>query len=129
MRSWLLIPVLALGLVLGLAAPSAARSDMTLDAFVTQANRIPMNATAMLRADARRLVGEFRSAFRIAGERNQANRAAGRAPMACPPERIDVNPREMLAYLNTIPQARRARMDVADGLHAWMTDRYPCPAA
>lgn len=109
------------------AGPTIAQtSPRNLDTFVSEANRIPMNPTAMLRADARRLVGEFRGGMRTVGERIQADRAAGRTPPACPPDRIEMNPRELLAFLNGIPQARRARMTVADGLQAWMASRYPC---
>ena len=31
-----------------------------------------------------------------------------------------------MTFLNAIPQARRARMSVAEGLQAWMAERYPC---
>jgi hypothetical protein len=39
------------------AGSAMAQSRMTLDDFVSRANRIPMNATAMLRPDAHRLKG------------------------------------------------------------------------
>jgi hypothetical protein len=56
-------------------------------------------------------------------------RAAGRQPPACPPERIQMNPRQLLDYLNAIPQARRQRMTPTDGIRSWLASRYPCPAA
>jgi hypothetical protein len=117
----------AAGAIMLLAGPAAAQTaPRTLDTFVTEANRVPMNPTAMLRADARRLVGEFRSGITTVRDGIRADRAAGRTPPACPPERVEVNPRELLAFLNGIPQTRRARMSVADGVEAWMADRYPC---
>jgi hypothetical protein len=39
-----------------------------------------------------------------------------------------MNPRQLLEYLNAIPQARRQRMTVTDGIRSWMASRYPCPA-
>lgn len=123
MRS-ILIAALAACLVAGSAA---AQSGPTLESFVTRANRIPLNATAMLRPDAHRLKGEVERAFgAIRGEIRQA-RAAGQIPPACPPESISLNPRQLLAYLNGIPQARRQRMSVTDGIRAWMASSYPCP--
>jgi len=105
----------------------AARSAMTLDAFVTQANRVPLNPTSALRSDARRLMREANAGFAVVNTEIRADRAAGRTPAACPPEKIQLNPRQLLSFLNAIPQPRRAGMSVPDGLRAWMADRYPCP--
>ena len=109
-----------------LAGSASAQSAMTLESFVTRANRIPLNATAMLRPDAHRLKGEAERAFNAVGREIRAARAAGRTPAACPPERIQLNPRQLLDYLNGIPQARRQRMSVTDGIRTWMASRYPC---
>lgn len=99
---------------------------MTLDEFVRQANRIPQNPTAMLRSDTRRLMRETNAGFAVVRQGLQADRAAGRVPVACPPARMGYDPRQLLAFLNGISPARRSRMTVADGLRAWMTERYPC---
>ena len=119
--------ILAVGLAaLGAPVAALAQPARTLDAFVTEANRIPLNPTAMLRPSARRLAGEASEAFRVIGGEIRAARAAGRTPVACPADKIQVNPRQLLAFLNAIPQPRRARMSVTDGFRAWMADRYPC---
>jgi hypothetical protein len=118
---------LVVGLTACLAAGVAsAQSAMTLDDFVTRANRIPLNATAMLRPDAHRLKGEAERAFRTVGSEIQAARTAGRTPPACPPERINLDARQLLAFLNGIPETRRERMTVTDGIRTWMRSRYPC---
>ena len=117
------VAVLAACLFVGSAS---AQSGMTLDNFVTRANRIPLNPTAMLRPDAHRLKGEAERAFRTVGNEIEAARAAGRTPPACPPERINLNVTQLLAHLNAIPQARRQRMSVTDGIRNWMAARYPC---
>lgn len=109
-----------------LAGSASAQSGMTLESFVARANRIPLNATAMLRPDAHRLKGEAERAFSAVGREIREARAAGRTPPACPPERIELNPRQLLAHLNAIPQARRQRMTVTDGIRSWMASRYPC---
>ena len=109
-----------------LAGSASAQSAMTLESFVTRANRIPLNATAMLRPDAHRLKGEAERAFNAVGREIREARAAGRTPAACPPERIQLKPRQQLDYLNGIPQARRQRMSVTDGIRTWMASRYPC---
>ncbi|WP_292258611.1 hypothetical protein [Brevundimonas sp.] len=122
--------LLILAAVCAAAAPlsASAQSARTLDAFVAEANRIPMNATAVLRPSARRLMGEANDAFKVVGDEIRAARAAGRTPPACPPEKISLNAQQLLAFLNAIPQPRRARMSVPDGFRTWMADRYPCRA-
>lgn len=118
---------LAIGMAVCLAAGAAtAQSAMTLNDFVTRANRIPLNPTAMLRPDAHRLKGEVERAFRTVGNEIDTARTAGRTPPACPPERINLDVRQMLAFLNGIPEARRQRMTVTDGIRSWMGSRYPC---
>ncbi len=111
------------------ASPALAQANMTLDTFVTQANRIPLNPLSAVRPDARRIVGITNRAFETVAAENRAARAAGRRPNACPPERIQLNPRQLLAFLNAIPQSRRTRMTPTDGIREWMADRYPCPAS
>lgn len=120
---------LVVGMTACLAVGSAsAQAGMTLDDFVTRANRIPLNPTAMLRPDAHRLKGEAERAFRSVGNEIDAARTAGRTPPACPPERINLDVRQLLGFLNGIPEARRQRMSVTDGIRSWMRSRYPCPA-
>lgn len=113
-----------------LLAPGAAgaQASRTLDGFVTEANRIPMNATSALRPSAHRLKGEVQRAFGAVRGEIQTARAGGRRPPACPPETISLNPQQLLGFLNAIPQERRQRMTVTDGIRTWMASRYPCPA-
>ncbi|MFA4892894.1 hypothetical protein [Brevundimonas sp.] len=113
-----------------LLAPGAAgaQASRTLDGVVTEANRIPMNATSALRPSAHRLKGEVQRAFGAVRGEIQTARAGGRRPPACPPETISLNPQQLLGFLNAIPQERRQRMTVTDGIRTWMASRYPCPA-
>jgi hypothetical protein len=124
MRAGLVASVVAAGLIAGAAS---AQSAMTLDDFVTRANRIPLNATSMLRPDAHRLKGEAERAFDTVGREIRDARAAGRNPPACPAGRINLDIRQFLGYLNGIPQAHRRRMTVTEGVRNWMRSRYPCP--
>jgi len=129
MRRTLGAATLAATITLLGAVPACAQGGRTLDTFVTEANRVPLNPTAMLRSDARRLAREASAAFTTIGTEVRTARTAGQAPSTCPPERISVNPRQMLEFLNAIPEARRTRMTPTDGIRAWMASRYPCPLA
>ena len=56
-----------------------------------------------------------------------AARAAGRRPAACLPERVSVNPDQLLGRLNAIPAARR-NISLTQAIREWMAEEHPCPA-
>ena len=107
------------------AGAASAQSGGTLDSFVARANRIPLNPAALLRPDAHRLRAEAERAFRAVNREIRTARADGRTPPACPPESLEISPRQLLDFLNGIPQPRRQRMSVTDGIRAWIASRYP----
>ena len=117
-----------LAVVLGLAATLIASSAaaMTVQEFLTTAAGIPRNPTALLRSDTRRLMDEVKGGFRIIRTEQAAARRAGRTPTTCMPEKVSLNPDQLLARFNAIPAARR-NMSVTDALREWMVERYPCP--
>jgi hypothetical protein len=122
------LSTLAAALVLGLSLMGfAPPPQMTLEEFVTTANRIPMNPASLLRADARRLMRESENAFKSVLEPMRRDMAAGRPTAACPPERVRVNSGQFLGHLNSIPAAQRRNMTVADGVRHWTVATYPCP--
>lgn len=108
-------------------AGSAVAQAGSLEDFVVRANRIPLNATALLRPDAHRLRDQGTQAFRAVGQEIREARTAGRRPPACPPQRMELNVTDLLAYLNGIPQARRRQMSVTDGIRSYLAARHPCP--
>ena len=59
--------------VLALTLFAGAANAMTVQEFLTTANAIPQNPTALLRSDTRRLMAEFRTAVRtVRAEQTQA---------------------------------------------------------
>ena len=119
---------LAVGLLLTALWASPVQA-MTVQDFLTQANRIPRNPTALLRSDTRRLMNEINAAFKAVGDEQKAAQAAGRRPATCVPEgeKVRVSPDLLLAKFNAIPPARR-NMSVKQAVQEWMAADYPCPA-
>ena len=72
-------------LILAAAASlwAGSASAMTVQEFLTSANRIPRNPTALLRSDTRRLMNEINGAFKTVGDEQEAAQAAGRRPATC----------------------------------------------
>ncbi len=124
-------------LVLGLAtlmvsltvSSTAAAQSMNLERFVTMANGIPRNPTALLRSDFRQVRREFESGFRAVVQEQGVARQAGRTPAICFPEEIELSPTDMLRRLNAIPPSRRRTMTITDGVREVMRGRYPCPSS
>ncbi|WP_425230895.1 hypothetical protein [Sphingomonas sp.] len=106
------------------AAPAAAA--MTVGAFVTKANALranPLSALAspdlpLLRAEA------ATAAAQLKADRD-ARRAAGRPPIACPPEGQSIGIMEMLDGLAALPPAAQ-RLPLKEGYARVLAGRFPC---
>ncbi|RZJ43368.1 MAG: hypothetical protein EON87_12355 [Brevundimonas sp.] len=118
MRLKLFAATLALVLLGGTA------EAMSVDAFLTTAGAVPQNPTALLRADTRRLIGEFRGAMRTVRQEQVAAKAAGRST-TCIPDEVRLSPNDILGRFNAIPAGRRS-ISVTQAVREWMTERYPC---
>lgn len=116
---------LALPVVITALLFAGAAQAMSVSEFLTTANGIPRNPTALLRPDARRLVGEVRGAMSTLRSEQAAARAAGRAPATCVPDEVRLSPDAILGRFNAIPQARRS-ISVTQAMREWMAERYPC---
>ncbi len=108
-------------------APSAAQT-MNLREFVTVANGIPRNPTALLRSDFRRVKREFEGGLTAVRREERAAKTAGRRPSMCPPERMTIDAVDTLRRLDAISDAGRPSMTITDGVRQMLRDRFPCPA-
>lgn len=122
MKKTVLILVSA-AVFLGTASASFA---MPVSEFLTTFDRIPKNATALLRSDTRRLMGEASSAMRTVRREQEEARRAGRTPAHCAPERIRVSSDDILNALRAVPVERRS-ISVTQALREWLARDYPCP--
>lgn len=118
-------------LILAAAASlwASSASAMTVQEFLTAANRIPRNPTALLRSDTRRLMAEINGAFKTVGDEQKAAEAAGRRPATCIAKgaKISLSPDMILNRFNAIPAARR-NISVTQAVREWMAAEHPCPA-
>ena len=115
----------ALPALLAVLLAATAANAMSVREFLTTANGIPRNPTALLRSDTRRLMGEFKGALATVRTEQTAARATGRPPASCAPDRIPLSAQDILARFNAIPEARRD-ISVTQAVREWMAERYPC---
>lgn len=121
MKTRIIAGALALSLVAGTARA------MTVQEFLTTANAIPRNPTALLRSDTRRLMGEFRGAVQTVRAEQTAATAAGRRSATCMPDKVGLSADAILARFNAIPAERRG-ISTTQAVREWMAEKYPCPA-
>ena len=118
-------------LILAAAASlwAGSASAMTVQEFLTSANRIPRNPTALLRSDTRRLMNEINGAFKTVGDEQEAAQAAGRRPATCIAKgaKISLSPDMILNRFNAIPAARR-NISVTQAVREWMAAEHPFPS-
>ena len=114
---------------LALSTLPGAAAAMSVQEFLTSANRIPRNPTALLRSDTRRLMNELNGAFKTVGDEQKAAQAANRRAATCIPEgaKISLSPDMILTRFNAIPAARR-NISVTQAVREWMAAEHPCPA-
>jgi len=113
----------------GLSALPSMAAAMTVQEFLTTANRIPRNPTALLRSDTRRLMNEIQTAFRTVGDEQKAAQTAGRRAATCIPEgaKISLSADKIMNRFNAIPAQRRG-VSVTQAVRDWMAEEHPCPA-
>ncbi|WP_313002993.1 hypothetical protein [Brevundimonas sp.] len=101
---------------------------MTVQQFMTIAEGIPRNPTAMFRADTRRLIEVVKRAVLTVKTEQAAAAEAGGTPATCiPPSGTGITAQSLMARFEGLPAARRGAT-VTQAVRDWMIERYPCPA-
>lgn len=123
-----IVLVVAAALFVSLVALPVSAQDgrMTVAAFLDTADDIPRNPTAMLRADTRRLMREVSAAMGVLRAEEEVAKGAGRPRRTCMPDRVSMNPDDLLARFNAIPASRRT-ITVTQAMREWMAEEHPCP--
>jgi hypothetical protein len=117
---------LALAAGLALALFATAAQAMSVKEFLATADRLPQNASAVLRPEGRRLVNEVTGAVSTLKAEQAAAVRAGRRPVHCiPPRGTGITAEALISRFRALPPARRD-ISVLQALREWMTERYPC---
>lgn len=114
-----------LGVVLlAVAAPASAK--MTVGTFVTKASALRANPLAALASpDFSLLRAEAQAATRELKADRDARKAAGKLPIACPPQGQSIGITEMLDGLAALPATDR-KLPLKDGYAKVLAKRFPC---
>ena len=105
---------------------TGADEAMTVRDFLAVVDRLPQNATALMRPDGRRLVNEVTGVVRALKAEQAADLRAGRRPAHCiPPRGTGISARALVERFRALPPARR-NISVSEAIREWMAERHPC---
>ncbi|MGO4410395.1 MULTISPECIES: hypothetical protein [unclassified Brevundimonas] len=118
--------LIAVALWLAAVSPVMAEA-MTVQQFMTIADRIPHNPLAILRPDTHQLIGEVKQAVLTVKAEQASAIQAGRRPATCiPPSGTGITAQTLMARFNSLPASRR-QDSITQAVRDWMAERYPCP--
>lgn len=121
---------LALAALTGLATLSAHAAPlpgtMTVRTFLAKVARLKsLGPLAIASSDLAEVKGEARAAALGLKQDSDARKAAGKPPIACPPDGTKLGSGDFLAALELIPSAERD-VPLKDGFARIIARRYPC---
>lgn len=106
---------------------TAAAGDMSVATFLGKAEKLQKKGPlALMSSDLKLLMGEMKGAGKSYRARLVADKAAGRPPHSCPPEKMKLNSNEVLAHFRSYPVADRPRVSVTTAFGDLSRKRYPC---
>lgn len=116
-----------LGLFL-IAVPLTAAPAMPVSAFLEKADRLEKKGPlALFSGDLKFLMNQVKGDFASLRAERLAAKSAGR-PAWCPPEKVALNDKDVMAAMRAVPTAERARTDTRGALRAMLVRKFPCPA-
>jgi hypothetical protein len=123
-----------LALALGLAclvgpARAAAPAPMSVATFIAKADGLKKKGPlALLSGDLKLLMNQVKQDSAQLKAENKALEAAGRKKHYCAPEGSGMSQKDLLAAVEAVPPAQRARTSTKEAFKVYIARRYPCPA-
>jgi len=122
--------MLGAALAVPLAAAAQVHAPMSVQTFLTKVEALKAKGMmAMFSPDVKLIKAEVATASAQLQAEKKARAAAGKPPVACPPEvngKTKMGSEEFIGALKAIPPAQRG-MSLKDGLSRVIVTKYPCP--
>ena len=112
-----------------LALAPVAATAMPVSTFLAKADKLQKKgALAMFSGDLKLLMGQVKTDAAELRAENKAAEAAGKRKAYCTaPGGVKMSNRDILAAMNAVPPAQRAKTSTRDALRAYFAHRFPCP--
>jgi endonuclease/exonuclease/phosphatase (EEP) superfamily protein YafD len=109
------------------ASPLASLSAMPVSAFIEKADRLQKKGPlALFSGDLKLLTKQVKADFASLRSERLATKAAGKATAWCPPEKVAMTDKDVMAAMRAVPPSARTQTDTRGALRAMLVRRYPC---
>lgn len=109
------------------AFPLASLSAMPVSTFIDKAERLERKGPlALFSGDLKLLTKQVKADFGSLRSERLAAKAAGRATAWCPPEKVAMSDKDVMAAMRAVPPSARTQTDTRAALRAMLVRRYPC---
>ena len=100
---------------------------MPVSTFIEKADRLQKKGPlALFSGDLKLLTKQVKADFASLRSERLAAKAAGKATAWCPPEKVAMTDKDVMAAMRAVPPSARAQTDTRGALRAMMVRRYPC---
>lgn len=115
-------------MLIGLASPVLAEPGaMSVATFLAKAEALQAKGfLALGSSDIKLLRGEADAAGKKYRASITADKRAGRAAHSCPPEKAAMNSKQLIAHLQTYPEAARPKTTITAAMFDVYKKHYPC---
>lgn len=108
-------------------APLSSLLAMPVSTFIQKAERLERKGPlALFSGDLKLLTKQIKADFASLRAERLAAKGAGRATAWCPPEKVAMSDKDVMAAMRAVPPSARAQTDTRGALRAMMVRRYPC---
>lgn len=112
---------------LALVMLTGAAGDMSVATFLGKAEKLQKKGPlALMSSDLKLLMGEMKGAGKAYRARLDADKAAGRPPHSCPPEKMKMSSNDVLSHFRSYPVADRPKVSVKTAFADMSRKRFPC---
>lgn len=109
-----------------IAVPLSAAPAMPVSTFLDKAGRLEKKGPlALLSGDFKLLMNQVKSDFASLRAERLAAKTAGKVAW-CPPEKVSLNDKDVMAAMRAVPAAERARIETRGTLRAMLVRKFPC---
>jgi hypothetical protein len=119
---------IVLGVLLA-AFPLASGSAMPVSTFLEKADRLEKKGPlALFSGDLKLLTNQVKADFASLRTDRLAAKAAGKPTAWCPPEKVAMSDKDVMAAMRAVAPAERAQTATRGALRAMLIRKFPCKA-
>jgi len=107
--------------------PLSSLLAMPVSTFLQKAERLEKKGPlALFSGDLKLLTNQIKADFAALRSERLGTKAAGKPTAWCPPEKVSLTDKDVMAAMRAVSPSARAQTDTRGALRAMLIRRYPC---